>query len=131
MARKRSTSSWRRAIGARFPAAAAVMIGRGLVSDPALVSRVRGEAVEPDALRQFHEALCDAYCEAFGGPGSAIHRMKAIWALMLPSFQGGEAYAKRLGKARRWEEFRALTDQVLTTLPPAAGLGPSRFETEL
>ena len=119
-----------RAIGARFPAAA-VMVGRGLVSDPALVSRVRGEAVEPDALRRFHEALCDAYCAAFGGPGSAIHRMKAIWSLMLSNFQGGEAYAKGLGKTRRWEEFRALTDQVLAALPPAADPGPSRFEAEL
>lgn len=120
-----------RAVEARLPGTAAVMMGRGLVSDPALVSRVKGERVEPDALRRFHEALCDAYCEAFSGPGSAIHRMKAVWSLMLRGFEGGAAYEKRLCKTKRWPDFLALTEEVLRTLPSAAEEGTSRFETEI
>ena len=106
------------AIERRFPGLRAVMVGRGLVTDPAQACRVRGEAPGRESLRRFHEELCEAYCRAFGGPGSAIHRMKAIWALMLPGFAGGEAYAKALGKTRRWSDFLALTGRVLDELPP-------------
>ncbi len=102
-----------RALQARFPRLQAVMIGRGMVADPGLIARLRGARVRQDALRRFHEDLCRAYCDAFGGPGSAIHRMKAIWALMLPSLEGGEALAKPMGKARRWEDFTALADRAL------------------
>ncbi len=119
-----------RALGEELPGTAAVMIGRGLAADPALVSRVKGQTVAPDALRRFHEALCDAYCAAFGGPGSAIHRMKAIWSFMLQSFEGGAAYEKRLGKAKRWPEFLSLTEEVLRTLAPKTA-EPSRFETKI
>lgn len=102
--------------------------GAGLLADPAVFSRARGERVEPDALRQFHEELCDAYCAAFGGPGSAIHRMKAIWSYLLQGLAGGAAWEKRLGRTRRWPEFLALTDEILSTLPPATPEGPSSWE---
>ena len=119
-----------RAIEARFPGLGAIMIGRGLTADPALVSRMRGCGPDRDVLRRFHEALCDAYCAAFGGPGSAIHRMKAIWTLMLESFQGGEAYQKPLAKTRRWPDFLALTGEILDRLEPLPEPAASPFETE-
>ncbi len=119
-----------RALAARSPDLDAVMIGRGLVADPALVCRVHGNAPDRETLRRFHEELCGAYCEAFGGPGSAIHRMKAVWTLMLPSFQGGEAYAKQLGKTRKWSDLLALTGKVLDELPPAEPPAVSPFERE-
>ncbi len=119
-----------RAVAARFPGTAAVMLGRGAAADPAVFSRVRGEAVEPDALERFHRELCDAYCAAFGGPGSAMHRMKAIWSYLLRGFAGGEAWEKRLGRTRRWPEFLALTDEILSTLPPAPPPGPSPWQPQ-
>ncbi len=45
--------------------------------------------------------------------------MKAIWSYMLEGLSGGGAYAKRLGKCRRWEDFLALTDEILALCPPA------------
>ncbi len=119
-----------RAIEARFPGLAAIMIGRGLVSDPALVSRARGFGADRAALRRFHEQLCEAYCAAFGGPGSAIHRMKAIWTLMLESFQDGEAYQKPLAKTKRWPDFLALTGEVLEQLEPRPEPARSSFLTD-
>ena len=109
------------ALKERFPALEAVMIGRGLVADPAMLARMTGLRTDKQTLRRFHDALCDAYCDAFGGPGSAIHRMKAIWEYMLRSFQGGEGYAKALAKTRRWEDFRAVTDGIFQTLDLRAG----------
>lgn len=117
------------AIDNRFPQAAAIMIGRGLVADPGLIAGMKGERTGKDALRRFHRELCEAYCEAFGGPASAIHRMKAIWSLMLGSFRGGEVYAKRLAKTRKWPEFQALTEEIFSALEMADEAPVSQFET--
>lgn len=101
------------ALAGRFSALEAVMIGRGMVSRPWLALGQR----DAETLRRFHRELCEAYCAVFGGPVSAMHRMKAIWSYMLVSFQGGERYAKRLGKTRRWEEFLALTGEMFSVCP--------------
>ncbi len=45
------------ALQARFPSLGAVMIGRGLVSRPWLA----GNMPDRQTLRQFHQALCEAY----------------------------------------------------------------------
>ena len=117
------------ALEARFPAVEAVMIGRGLAADPALAARAKGQSPPRETLRAFHRELGEAYCAAFGGPASALHRMKAIWALMLTGFAGGERYAKALGKTRRWEDLLSLTDRLLDSLEPAGEEGPGQFET--
>ena len=119
-----------RAIRSRFPAIGAIMIGRGLAADPALVCRAEGGASGRDTLKKFHQELCGAYCAAFGGPGSAIHRMKAIWSLMLGSFQGGENYAKRLAKTANWADFLTLTGDILDRLELRPEAADSPFETE-
>lgn len=100
-----------------FPAVGSVMLGRGLITDPGLVSRCRGQSVSKEQLRQFHEALCREYPLVFGNRGSAMHRLKAIWQYMLGAFDGGEQYRKKLIKAKTWEEYRLLTREILDRLP--------------
>ena len=58
-----------------------------------------------------------------------MNRMKAIWALMLPGFQDGEAYAKRLGKTRKWPEFLALARRLADQLEPLDPDRPGRWGT--
>ncbi len=115
------------AIEQRFPGSDAVMIGRGLVADPALVMRLYGNEPDRETLTAFNNELWEAYTAAFGGPASAMNRMKAIWTLMLGSYEGGEAYAKRLGKARKWPEMRTLTEEICAALPLAQPSGESKF----
>ena len=119
-----------RALARRFPALSAVMIGRGLVADPALISRMAGVEPDRETLRAFHDDLWETYCTAFGGPSSAMHRMKAIWAHMIGSFQGGETYAKGLAKAKKWPDFLALTEDIFAVLPLVHPAEESPFETE-
>ena len=111
----------------RFPGLTAVMAGRGLAADPALAGRIHGLAPGAEALRPFLGELWQEYCRAFGGPASAVNRMKAIWTLLLPGFRGGEAWEKQLGKARRWPEFLALTDRLLDSLEPLDPARPGRW----
>ena len=110
-------------IAQQFPGVTAIMLGRGLVADPALIAAMHGTRRDKQTLRRFHEELCQSYCEAFGGPASAMHRMKAIWSYMLTGFQGGAAYEKQLVKVRRWPDFLTLTGEIFSRLELAENDG--------
>ena len=62
----------------RFPAAEGVMIGRGLLADPALARRLRGgEPAGRDELRAWYTALCEGWKERFGRT-IALGRIKKL-----------------------------------------------------
>lgn len=100
----------------RFPTVESVMLGRGLVADPAMVVKLRGGSGDPQTLKAFLETLSAEYVRVFGDKNSAMHRMKAILSYMLPRLPDGEAYRKRLVKTRRWEDFLTVTDEILSRL---------------
>lgn len=84
----------------RYPGLPAVMIGRGLIGDPSLVTRLRGgPRAERETLRAFHDALYARYCEAFGDARIAMLRMKEIWFYHLNLFEDSEKHGKQLKKA--------------------------------
>lgn len=102
----------------QYPAASAVMLGRGAVADPALIRRLRGgEAAERETLRRYTEELYEAYSSAFGSPKSALGRMKEIWFYQICLFEGAEKYEKRLKKTASPEEYRDLTARIFGELP--------------
>ena len=95
-----------------FPSVERVMLGRGLIADPALIEKLSGGRGSLSRLREFHAALCSEYVRVFGDKNSAMHRMKAIWTYMLSSLPQGGAFRKRLIKARRWEDFLLVTEEI-------------------
>jgi tRNA-dihydrouridine synthase len=105
------------ALQKRFPQVDRLMLGRGLVADPALVARMNDQDASRTRLQQFHDALCQEYPVVFESHQNAMHRMKAIWSYMLSAFQGGEAYRKKIIKARHWSDLMAVTDDIFSTLP--------------
>ncbi len=103
---------------ARFPESPAVMLGRGLVADPALVRRARGGApADRSTLRRYHDALLDGYSSVFGSRRNALGRMKEIWFYHNCLFEGGESYMKKLRKTTDPTEYRDLTDRIFAELP--------------
>ena len=67
------------AVEMRYPGLPALMIGRGLIGDPSLVTRLRGgKRADSATLRAFHDTLYTRYCEAFGDARIAMLRMKEI-----------------------------------------------------
>lgn len=100
------------AFAAAYPGTRCMMLGRGLVADPSVVTELRGGGRDRETLRAFHAALCEEYPAVFGSRSAAAHRMKAIWAYMLGSFRGGEEYRRRIIKAKRWEDLMSVTDEI-------------------
>ena len=96
-----------------FPFVDKVMLGRGLIADPGMIQKLLGSEPAGGTLRRFHDTLCEEYVRVFGNRNSAMHRMKAIWAFMLPRFPNGEAYRKRLVKTKKWEDFLLIAHEII------------------
>lgn len=121
-----STAAECAAFAAAHPSAKALMLGRGLIADPALIRKCKGGApAVREELLAFHTALSDAYQQAFGGVHNTLPRMKEIWRYQIHLFADSEKHARRIAKAMRWPEFVSAVEAVfheLRVLPDAAGL---------
>ncbi len=107
---------------AQYPAVPAMMLGRGAVADPSLITRMKGgEGVERKVLQAYTEELFEDYSSAFGSPRSALGRMKEIWFYQSCLFEGTEKYEKRLKKTASPEEYRDLTARIFGELPIRKG----------
>ena len=108
-----------RAFEAACPRVEAVMLGRGLVGNPAMLNPAARERME-----DFHDALLEEYIATFGGPRNAMFRMKENWRQMILMFDGGERLWKRLRKTTDAAEYRAITREIFRTLPMREELQP-------
>ena len=102
-----------RAFEAAFPQIDAVMIGRGLVGNPAMFR----PGTSAQTIRDFHDTLLETYIEAFGSARNAIFRLKENWHCMILLFEGSEKLWKKLRKTTDIEEYRAITAEIFATLP--------------
>ena len=106
-----------RAAEARFQTAAGLMLGRGLIADPALIDKAGGgPGADKDRLRAFHDELYQGYCAAFGSSRNAMLRMKEIWFYLMGIFEDDGRYAKRLRKAGDVREYECQVAAVFRDL---------------
>lgn len=99
---------------AAFPMVDAVMLGRGLVGDPGMLTP---EGTKRESLISFHDELLDTYTEVFGSPRNAIFRMKENWHCMIHKFENPDKLWKNLRKTTDIVEFRSITRAIFETLP--------------
>ena len=107
-----------RAFEAEFPQVEAVMIGRGLVGNPAMFH----PGTDAATLRAFHDTLLETYIETFGSARNAIFRLKENWHCMIYLFEDSEKLWKKLRKTTDIGEYRAITAEIFRTLPLCAEL---------
>ena len=108
------TRSQIEALEREFPQVGAVMIGRGLIADPGLLTPGGTTAA---ALEAFHNALLEEYIQAFGGSRNAMFRLKENWRHWLCKFENSEKPGKRLRKTTDVGEYKAITAEIFHTLP--------------
>ncbi len=101
------------AFSADFPQIDSVMLGRGLIADPGMLTAYGTDQV---TLEKFLDALLEAYIEAFEGSRNAMFRMKEHWGFLLPRFENAEKLGKRLRKTTDLAEYRAITREIFGTL---------------
>ncbi|MDO4330585.1 MAG: tRNA-dihydrouridine synthase family protein [Lachnospiraceae bacterium] len=115
-----------------FPQVQTIMLGRGLIANPALVSMLAGMAgAEPGGqaarlearaagqeknaacseadrkrrLRQFHDELYHQYQETMPGERPVLFKMKELWFYMICLFEDSERLGKKLRKSQHLREY--------------------------
>ena len=94
---------------ADFPAVEAIMLGRGLIADPALARKLRGGApASREELERFTNRLYREYQAAYGGRGQAAQRMKELWYHLIRLFDDNDKYNKKMRRLSRPEEYEQI-----------------------
>ena len=95
-----------------YPSVQAIMIGRGLIADPGMLSGGTGKA----ALEGFMNELMAVYEVEFGGSRNAIFRLKENWGFLHDRFEGSEKLWKRLRKTTDAAEFKSISAEIFHAL---------------
>ena len=101
-------------IGEKYPLVGSIMIGRGLIGDPGMLTP---GGTTPDALEEMFDEMLEAYMTLFGGSRNAMFRLKEHWGMLIHRFEGSEKLGKRLRKTTDVDEYRAITREIFHTLP--------------
>ena len=96
----------------KYPRIQSVMIGRGLIADPGMLSGSADKA----ALEVFMNELMAVYEVEFGGSRNAIFRLKENWGFLHERFEGCDKLWKRLRKTTDAAEFKSITAEIFHTL---------------
>lgn len=93
---------------AAYPSTDALMLGRGLTGDPALVRQLKGGAPLNEAeLRGYIEELYAAYRTYYPDQRAAIGRMKEHWLHLKKHFADSDRFYRRICKADSAPEYEA------------------------
>ena len=104
-----------RALEADFPTVQSLMVGRGIIADPALFRQaLGGPAATKEELRGYLDDLYQGYTALFGSAGCAISRMKGHWFYLIHRFEGSERLEKQLRKLREPWEYETVVNQIFT-----------------
>ena len=104
-----------RTLEADFPAVQSLMVGRGIIADPALFRQaLGGPAATKEELRGYLDDLYHGYTALFGSAGCAISRMKGHWFYLIHRFDGSERLEKQLRKLREPWEYETVVNQIFT-----------------
>lgn len=90
-----------------------IMIGRGLLSDPSLVRRIKGgENLKADELKIYLERLYEEYEKFIPEDRNVIFKMLEHWAFLQVHFEGCERVLKAIRKSRSKGEYRAAVNNI-------------------
>lgn len=101
-------------IEARFAQTGAIMLGRGLLACPALLS---DKTVTRALMMEFHRALTDRYRAVLGSEQATVGRTKEIWLLMSGTFEQDKKYQKRLQQCKSLSELEGAVTAMICELP--------------
>lgn len=94
----------------KFPEIDRVMLGRGLLVNPALAETIKGsisgrtraeESVDMNRLKAFHDRLYGDYREVMSGEKNVLFKMKEFWSYAEKLFPVEQKILKKIKKADR------------------------------
>ena len=100
------------------PEPESVMLGRGLVADPALARKLQGgPGADRETLRAFCEEFFQETAARLHGPKPTMFRMKEIWTYLILLFDRRDACWRTLRKTTSLTEYQATVARIFRELP--------------
>lgn len=92
-----------------FPTLQSVMLGRGMLSNPALLEEIKETGrLDKKRMKDFHDDLLKVYQNYLSGEVHVLHKMKEMWQYWALVFDKGGTYYKKIGKTKSLAEYRML-----------------------
>ncbi|MDF2883613.1 MAG: dus1 [Clostridiaceae bacterium] len=93
-------------ISTDFHGVETLMIGRGLLANPALISNIKNNTkLDKKLLKDFHDKIYEDYKGILFGDRNVLFKMKELWFYMLPMFSDNAKYAKKIRKSERLYDY--------------------------
>lgn len=107
-----------KAIEERFPQIDHFMIGRGLIADPFLPSRIKKNTTEYpkdrwDIFLEFHNTIYQEYDAYLSGPTPIRMKMLGFWSYFSETTSNPQKVLKAIKKAQTPEKYRAAVNQII------------------
>ncbi len=100
-----------------FPETDRIMLGRGLLANPGLLTEIFGQELKTEAekkekLKAFHDRIYRDYGKALYGEKNLLFKMKELWNYMQFLFAEREKYIKKIRKANRAAEYESTVESL-------------------
>ena len=93
-----------------------IMLGRGAVTNPALIRQLNGGApASNDELRAFHDRYLDKLLDSGYGEHNSMARLKELWYYMIYMYPGSERLYKALNRSRTIADYRAAANAIFAS----------------
>lgn len=95
----------------RFPTMEKVMLGRGILKNPALCREIRGGTkITTDEIVEFTAKLAENYMATLRSETFTLNKLKEVWMYMMKNYPEEKKIFKRMKKADTLAEFKAAAE---------------------
>ena len=105
----------------RLPQTDCIMIGRGILKNPALPAQIRHTALSgspadtavsscqtlsKETLKAFHDEVFEGYAAQMPGETPTLFKMKDLWTYLSESFAAPDKHLKKIRKASNYTDYK-------------------------
>lgn len=94
----------------RFPELQTVMLGRGIITNPGMLTQLTKER-----LYDFHQMILEEYIQISSGERNVLFKMKELWFYMIDVFENTQKLGKSIKKCERLKEYQSIIQTLFTT----------------
>lgn len=89
-----------------------VMIGRGILANPGLVSEIKhGRKMTMDEFYRMHDLIFEGYKEYMSGEHPTLCKMKELWFYMGQNFEAGDKLCKKIRKCENFDKYSMIVEE--------------------
>lgn len=106
-----------RQIELQYPHLQGLMLGRGLLENPGLITTLKtGQEVTKAEIRRFHDIYYTDYAAFGSGDKQILSKMKELWVFLSVSFPGSEKHMKQIKKCSRMDDYERIVESLFRDL---------------